>query len=100
MAIADAPHFTDNTQTAVTNPCFIAEILFAFTEGYDKSAKFRLYRSIPTCAEYLFIDLTALFIDQSAYRVEQYIKVEDRHSSLVEHVGPEASLSLQSVFLN
>ncbi|MDJ1181560.1 Uma2 family endonuclease [Roseofilum sp. BLCC_M91] len=47
MAIAEEPIFTDSKQIALTNPCFIAEVLSTSTEGFNKSQKFTLYRSIP-----------------------------------------------------
>lgn len=46
MVVAGEPQFTSATQTAIANPCLIVEVLSSSTEGYDKSAKFRLYRSL------------------------------------------------------
>jgi Uma2 family endonuclease len=90
MVVAGAPQFTDSKQTAITNPRLIVEVLSDSTEGYDKSAKFRLYRSIPEFEEYILVD-------QTAYRVEQFTKV-DRHQWLfTEWVGEAAVLALRSV---
>ena len=85
-----APQFTDAKQTALTNPCLIVEILSASTERYDKSAKFRLYRSLPTLQEYVLVD-------QMAYRVEQYTRVEPHQWLLTEWMGEEAVVPLKSV---
>ena len=90
MVIKDEPHFTDAKQTAVTNPCFIAEILSASTEGFDKNQKFSFYRTIPELQEYLLID-------QSAYRVELYRKVGDRQWLLTELCGQAEVIRLESV---
>lgn len=61
-----------------------------YTEGYDKSAKFRLYQSLPTLAEYILVD-------QTEYPVEQYTKVENHQWLLTEWMGDDAVLQLQSV---
>jgi Uma2 family endonuclease len=90
MVIKDEPHFTDAKQTAVTNPCFIAEILSASTEGFDKHQKFSFYRTIPELQEYLLID-------QSASRVELYRKVGDRQWLLTELCGQAEVIRLESV---
>jgi Uma2 family endonuclease len=92
IVIAGAPEFTDNNQTAVTNPCLIMEVLSNSTESYDKSGKFRLYRSIPSFTEYLLID-------QFAYRVEQYTKVDSHQWLLTEWLGEDAVLELRSISL-
>lgn len=89
MVVAGDPQFTDHKQTAITNPCLIAEVLSSSTENYDKTAKFQLYRSIPEFAEYLLID-------QTTYRVEQYVKTGDRQWLLTEHLGEAAAFSLTS----
>jgi Uma2 family endonuclease len=90
MVIKGEPSFTDGKQTAVTNPCLIAEILSASTEGFDKNQKFSFYRTIPELEEYLLID-------QSAYRVELYRKIGDRQWLLTELFGQEEIITLESV---
>jgi Uma2 family endonuclease len=90
MMIKGEPHFTNEKQTAVTNPCLIAEILSDSTEGFDKNQKFAFYRTIPELKEYILID-------QSTYRIELYQKVSDNQWLLTELIGQENSLILQSV---
>ena len=90
MVIKGEPSFTDAKQTAVTNPCLIAEILSVSTEGFDKNQKFSFYRTIPELEEYLLID-------QSNYRVELYRKVGDRQWLLTELFGQEEVIVLESV---
>ncbi|NET30395.1 MAG: Uma2 family endonuclease [Cyanothece sp. SIO1E1] len=90
MAVAATPQFTDDKQTALTNPCLIGEILSPSTERYDKSAKFKLYRSLPTLQEYVLVD-------QTAYRVEQHTKVERHQWLLTEWIGADAMVPLKSV---
>lgn len=90
MVIKGEPCFTDAKQTAVTNPCFIAEVLSVSTEGFDKNQKFGFYRTISELQEYLLID-------QSAYRVELYRKVGDRQWLLTELCGQAEVIGLESV---
>ena len=100
MVVAGEPKFTDRKQTAVTNPCLIVEVLSSSTEQYDKSAKFQLYRSIPSLKEYLLLD-------QTAYRLEQFAKLakpmgeapmsQNPQWLLTEWSGAEAVVTLSSV---
>jgi Uma2 family endonuclease len=90
MVIRGEPCFTDVQQTAVTNPCLIAEVLSVSTEGFDKNQKFTFYRMIPELQEYLLID-------QCAYRVELYRKVSDRQWLFTEFMGQEEKVMLESV---
>jgi len=90
MVIAEEPIFTDSKQMVVTNPCLIAEVLSASTEGFDKNQKFGFYRSIPQLQDYLLID-------QSCYRIEHYQKVGDRQWLLTELMGETAELDLGSM---
>jgi Uma2 family endonuclease len=92
IVIAEVPQFTDSKQTAVTNPCLIMEVLSTSTEGYDKSGKFRLYRSLPSFEEYLLID-------QFGYRVEQYTKVDSHQWLLTEWLGEDAVMQLRSALV-
>ena len=38
------------------NPLLLVEILSKVTEGYNRGAKFEMYRSIPSLEEYLMVD--------------------------------------------
>ena len=90
LAVVDTPQFTDEKQTALINPCLIVEILSTSTKAYDKTDKFRLYRSLPTVEEYILID-------QTVYRVEQYTKVGQNQWLMTEVLGNDGVLVLQSV---
>lgn len=90
LAVSNTPQFTDEKQTALTNPCLIVEVLSTSTDVYDKTDKFRLYRSIPEFEEYILID-------QTEYRVEQYTKVGQNQWLMTEVLGRDGALALQSV---
>ena len=93
LAAVDTPQFTDEKQTALTNPGLIVEILSTSTKAYDKTDKFRLYRSLSTFEEYILID-------QTAYRVEQYNKVGQNQWLMTEVLGQDGVLVLQFVKVN
>jgi Uma2 family endonuclease len=90
MVVAGQPMFTDQKQTAITNPCLIVEILSNSTQGYDRADKFKLYRSIPSFKEYILIY-------QNSYSVDQYNKQKDGKWILTEYLGEEEVLNLESV---
>lgn len=90
MVIEGEPEFTDNQQMAVTNPCFIAEVLSPSTAGFDQNQKFKLYRSIPQLQEYLLIE-------QNSYRVELCKKVGEHQWLLTEFMGKDAIVELETV---
>lgn len=90
MVVKGEPNFTDEKQMAITNPCLIAEVLCASTEGFNKTQKLAFYRTIPELQE-------CVLIDQLTYRVELYRRVSDRQWLLTELFGQEALLKLESV---
>jgi Uma2 family endonuclease len=90
VVVAGSSIFTDDKQTAITNPCLIVEILSNSTQGYDRADKFKLYRSIPSFAEYILIY-------QNSYSVDQYNKQKDGRWILTEYLGEDAVLKLESI---
>ncbi|MGH2413013.1 MAG: Uma2 family endonuclease, partial [Microcystaceae cyanobacterium] len=67
MVIPGDPVYEGTATNTVTNPRLIAEVLSKSTQDYDKTDKFKYYRSIPEFQEYILID-------QYSFYVEQYIK--------------------------
>ncbi|WP_017712995.1 Uma2 family endonuclease [Prochlorothrix hollandica] len=93
MVIKGEPQFQTPRQTEVLNPCLIIEILSDSTANYDKTAKFQLYRTLPSLEEYILVS-------QQDYRLEHYTKLDDRRWLLQDITGLEASLQLSSVNLS
>ncbi|MGL6137019.1 MAG: Uma2 family endonuclease, partial [Planktothrix sp.] len=73
-----------------TNPTIIVEVLSKSTEGYDKTDKFRLYRSISTFQEYILID-------QNGYHLEHYSKTGEKQWKFTEYDSEQDVISLASV---
>ncbi|MEL6939477.1 MAG: Uma2 family endonuclease [Cyanobacteria bacterium J06598_1] len=70
LVIQGEPIFEAQRTDTVLNPCLMVEVLSASTQNYDRTDKFRYYRSIPAVQEYVLID-------QYAIGIEQYTKAED-----------------------
>ncbi|MGK7929653.1 MAG: Uma2 family endonuclease [Spirulina sp.] len=90
MVVDGEPIFTDEKQTAIMNPCVIVEILSVSTKDYDKTDKFKKYRSLPEFQEYILIS-------QTSYSIEQYTKREDGRWLLTEYLEENDVLKLESV---
>lgn len=69
LVIQGQPVFQEQRTDTILNPCLIVEVLSKSTRDYDRSDKFRYYRSIPELQEYLLID-------QYEIAIEHYTKVE------------------------
>jgi len=63
--------FEDEQNDALLNPVVIIEILSESTEAYDRGKKFEHYQSLDSLTEYLLIS-------QDPYRVEHYVRQDDR----------------------
>ncbi|MEL7333258.1 MAG: Uma2 family endonuclease [Cyanobacteria bacterium J06560_2] len=70
LVIQGEPIFEAQRTDTVLNPCLMVEVLSASTQNYDRTDKFRYYRSIPAVQEYVLID-------QYAIGIEHYTKAED-----------------------
>ena len=66
--IQGQPAFQEQRTDTVLNPCLIVEVLSS-TKDYDRTDKFRYYRSIPEFQEYILVD-------QYEIGIEQYTKTE------------------------
>lgn len=67
--IKGQPVFHEQRQDTILNPCFIVEVLSKSTKNYDRTDKFRYYRSIVEFQEYILIN-------QYEIGIEQYTKTE------------------------
>ena len=56
--------FNGDREDEVLNPLLIVEVLSPSTEEYDRTDKFRMYRSIPSFCEYLLIRQNKFFVER------------------------------------
>ena len=64
MVFDGALEFNGDRQDEVLNPLLIVEVLSPSTEEYDRTDKFRMYRSIPSFCEYLLIRQNKVFVER------------------------------------
>ena len=90
MVVKGEPVYEGTGRTTITNPCLIVEVLSKSTKDYDKTDKFKYYRSIPEFQEYILID-------QYSFSVEQYAKRSPGEWLFKEYEGEDAVLVLDSI---
>lgn len=90
LVVCGQSRFEDEREDTLLNPTLIVEVLFPSTEAYDRGAKFRNYRMIPSLQE-------VLLIAQDASRVEHYTRQADQRWLLTESSLPTDSLHLPSI---
>lgn len=66
MVISDDLQLLAGRNDTVINPSLIIEVLSASTSDYDRGAKFRAYRSIPSFREYLLIEQDTIHLEHFA----------------------------------
>ncbi len=92
MLVTGKPEYYNNRTDTITNPQLIIEVLSPSTKGYDKSDKFKGYRTIPTFQEYLLIDQTRIYI-------EHFHKTDERRWDFRDYDESDVAITLASVSL-
>jgi Uma2 family endonuclease len=90
IVIKGQPVYEGTGKTIITNPALIIEVLSNSTKNYDKTDKFKFYRSIPEFQEYIMID-------QYSFNVEQFAKQTAEQWIFQEYEGEEAVLVLKTI---
>jgi Uma2 family endonuclease len=63
MVIKDKPLYEGKGTNTVTNALIIVEVLSKSTRDYDRTDKFKFYRSIPEFKEYILIDQYRYYVE-------------------------------------
>ena len=82
--------FDDSENDTLLNPVIIIEVLSESTEAYDRGKKFEHYQSIESLTEYL---LAA----QTPYRIEQYVRQNNREWKYSEYHSPEEVVKINVI---
>lgn len=90
MVISGVPVYEGTGITIVTNPTLIVEVLLNSTHNYDRTNKFKMYRSIAPLQEYILID-------QYSANVEQFAKNSQDQWVLTEYESIQDNLVLHSM---
>lgn len=87
VAACGEPRFEDDEVDTLLNPVLIAEVLSRSTERYDRGAKLRHYKTIPSFVEYLFVAQDRIQVDHSLRDAEgrRWVstQTEDLNATLV-----------------
>lgn len=88
VVTCDQPQYEDEHVDTLLNPIVIVEVLSETTEGYDRGAKFELYRDLPSLRDYLLVA-------QDKVHVEHFHKQDDGRWVLWEtnHIDDRVSLT-------
>ncbi len=90
MIVCGELEFAEGRDDTITNPIVIVEVLSKSTEGYDRGAKFELYRALPTLQDYVLVD-------QYKVHVEYFHKLDDGRWILQEFNQLEDTLPIESI---
>jgi Uma2 family endonuclease len=90
VVFCEPAQFLDGDEDTLTDAVVIIEVLSRSTQNYDRSEKFRLYRSLPSFTEYLLLA-------QDAMRAEHYVRQPDGAWLFRELNGPDAEIVLNSI---
>lgn len=92
FVIQGDPIFYNNHTDTVTNPVLVVEVLSKSTQDYDRTDKFRYYRSIAELQEYVLIN-------QYEVQIEQFTKTPEGLWLLRDYEADSEVLQLASVDL-
>ncbi len=84
---------TSEVEDTLTQPTVIIEILSPSATSYDRGAKFKLYRDIPSLREYVLVDTATLNVE--AFRINT-----SKHWELEEFKLLSAILNFPAIHIN
>jgi Uma2 family endonuclease len=90
VIVCDKPQFEDKMFDTLLNPRALVEVLLDSTESYDRGAKFRHYREIPTLQEYVLVA-------QDQPLVERYVRQANGSWVLTTFTGLSSTFEFASV---
>lgn len=82
--------FVENRDDTIINPMVIIEVLSRSTGDYDRGAKFRAYRMMPSLIDYIMID-------QYSFHTEYFFKNKAGQWALEESDNRDYTFMIQSV---
>lgn len=88
--VCGGDQFEDNQNDTLLNPVLIIEILSESTEAYDRGKTFEHYQSLESVREYVLIA-------QYPYRLERYVRQDDRTWTYTEFHSAEDVASLPTI---
>ena len=92
IIVCDEPRFEDQMFDTLLNPRVLMEVLSDSTEKYDRGAKFKHYRQLPSLQEYVLIA-------QDEPLVERHVRQANGDWLMTEFRGLMQTLALTSVLV-
>ena len=76
------PEMYQNRNRAILNPILIVEVASDSTDKYDRTNKFRKYKSLPSFKEYVLVDqdtpvVDVFFKDKLGWRMKTYVGLDE-----------------------
>ncbi len=90
MVVCGKVELLGRRKDVVTNPLLIVEVLSESTRSYDRGAKFKLYRDLPSLQEYVLVD-------SEQPHVEVYRRIAGDQFAIDTFDGLAGAVRLQSV---
>ncbi len=75
---------------AVLNPTLIVEVASKSTERYDRTTKFRMYKSLPSFREYVIVN-------QDMPIVEVFYKIDEKKWQVTSYIGLDEEVKLETI---
>jgi len=100
MVVCGNPVLAPNSDSTITNPLVIFEVLSDSTSEYDRTDKFELYKKVPTLQNYVLVDQHRAYI-QCYRRGEGRIWSVESYNLLDENLNLPAldiELSLKAIY--
>ena len=90
VVVCGTEQFEDEHQDTLLNPAVIIEVLSDTTEAYDRGKKFENYQYIESLRGYILVA-------QEPYRVERYIRQDDKTWTYSEFHDAEEQVELSTI---
>lgn len=80
----------DNKKYGLTNPTLIIEVASKSTEKYDRTTKFRMYKSLPSFKEYVIVN-------QDIPIVEVFHKIDENTWKVTSYIGLDKTVQFETI---
>jgi len=100
MVIKGKPLYEGKGTNTVTNALIIVEVLSKSTRDYDRTDKFKFYRSIPDFKEYILIDQYRYYVEQFYQQDngEWLFKVYESDKDVLRFYSVDFQISLLDIY--
>ena len=100
MVIKGKPLYEGKGTNTVTNALIIVEVLSKSTRDYDRTDKFKFYRSIPDFKEYILIDQYRYYLEQfyQQNNGEWLFKVYESDKDALRFYSVDFQISLMDIY--